>query len=92
MRNRSLFLTSVLALFVTPCFSAEPERLRIAKILGDNVVLQQGKPITIWGWAKPGAAIKVTLTQDATTGKKAEEDAGLESKADEGDDYSVKVR
>ena len=46
-------------------------KLRFAKIISDNMVLQQQKPMTIWGWAKPGAAVNVTLTQDATLGQAA---------------------
>ena len=47
------------------------DTLHFAKIISDNMVLQQQKPITIWGWAKPGAAVNVTLTQDATLGQAA---------------------
>ena len=47
------------------------DTLRFAKIISDNMVLQQQKPITIWGWAKPGTAVNVTLTQDATLGQTA---------------------
>ena len=72
-------------------FAEESETLRFARILNDNVVLQQGKPITVWGWGKPGTVVKVTLTQDATTGHKAETEADLETTQDESDDYSVGV-
>ena len=47
------------------------DTLRFAKIINDNMVLQQQKSITIWGWAKPGAAVNVTLTQDVTLGQAA---------------------
>jgi sialate O-acetylesterase len=45
--------------------------LRFAKIIADNMVLQQGKPIVIWGWAEPGAVVSVTITQDAAVGEPA---------------------
>jgi len=48
-----------------------PPELRFAKILADNMVLQQEKPIRVWGWAKPAAKVTVTLTQDPATGEKA---------------------
>lgn len=48
-----------------------PQGLRFAKILADHMVLQQGKAIRLWGWAKPGAEVKVTLTQDRAVGEAA---------------------
>ncbi len=33
----------------------------VSPMFGDNMVLQRGKPNTIWGWAKPGEAIRVTI-------------------------------
>ena len=89
------FLGSLLALTSLGSLAATEEmdnNLRFAKILNDNVVLQQGKPITVWGWAKPGVAVKVTLTQNVVTGHKAEAEAGLETTQDDSDDYAVSVR
>ena len=71
----------------------ENDQLRFAKILGDNMVLQQQKPITLWGWARPGAAVKVTLTQDATLGQAATDDLGETPNASEDNgEYSVAMR
>jgi sialate O-acetylesterase len=92
MLFRPFFLSFILALFASGSNGEIPQSLRFAKILSDNVVLQQGKPITICGWAKPSTSVKVTLTQNTTKGKTAEKESGLESKAEEGDDYSVTVR
>ena len=36
---------------------------RFSRIISDGMVLQQEKPIKIWGWAKPGAEVSVTLTR-----------------------------
>ncbi len=33
----------------------------VSPVFGDNMVLQRGKPNTIWGWAKPGEKIRVTI-------------------------------
>ena len=52
-------------------YADEGDELRFARIIGDDMVLQQGKPIVAWGWAKPGATVEVTLTQDAEMGEKA---------------------
>jgi sialate O-acetylesterase len=57
-------------LVATLTLPASAGELRLAKILSDNCVLQQAKPITIWGWAEPGASVEVTLTQDAKMGNK----------------------
>jgi sialate O-acetylesterase len=35
--------------------------LNTAKIFGDNMVLQQGTPLKIWGYAMPGAVVSVKL-------------------------------
>ncbi len=74
----------------------EPE-FRFARILSDGMVLQQEKPIKIWGWAKPGAEVSVTMTQDAATGTAAMETAVQSGtrRADSGKgggDYSVTMR
>ena len=59
------------------------DTLRFAKIINDNMVLQQQKPITLWGWVKPGAAVNVTLTQDATLGQAAANKLGKQPHANE---------
>ena len=35
----------------------------VSPIFGDNMVLQRGKPGTIWGWSEPGDRITVQLEQ-----------------------------
>jgi sialate O-acetylesterase len=78
-----------------------PPELRFARIFTDHMVLQQDKPMCVWGWARPGAKVTVTLTQDRAAGEAAM--AKLAELADRGnrrrpappeDDgsYSVTVR
>ena len=45
---------------------AEPAEttLRFANIFNDHMVLQRDKPVKVWGQARPGAAVTVTLTED----------------------------
>ncbi len=38
-------------------------QLKTAGLFGDNAVVQQGKPIPVWGWARPGAEVRVSLGQ-----------------------------
>ena len=45
--------------------------VRLPKVLGDHMVLQRDKPISIWGWAEPGESVTVTFgstSASATTG------------------------
>ena len=74
----------------------KPE-FRFARILSDGLVLQQEKPIKIWGWAKPDTQVSVTLTQDAAIGTSAVEvavQAGTRQAiaGKTSDDYSVTMR
>ena len=95
-------LQSAIAILLLALFSAsaadEEPAFRLARIFGNEMILQQEKPITIWGWAKPGAEVSITLTRDAATGDaavaKAEEQ---EPQAPKGkkipdDGYSVTMR
>ncbi len=43
--------------------------VRFAKVFGDHMVLQQAKPLTVWGWARPGAQVTVAITEDARVAK-----------------------
>ena len=43
----------------------------VSPIFGDNMVLQRGKPDTIWGWSDPGDTVRVQIadqTASATAG------------------------
>ena len=55
--------------------SAQAE-LRLANIFNDHMVLQQGKPLKVWGRAKPGSEVAVTLTESE---KEARAKAGDEA-------------
>lgn len=45
------------ALFVIPCdLQAD---VRPARVFGDGMVLQQKKPVPIWGWAEPGENVTI---------------------------------
>lgn len=35
--------------------------LRLARVFGDNMVLQQDQRVPVWGWADPGAEVSVAL-------------------------------
>lgn len=42
-------------------------QVKLPRIFGDNMVLQRGKPIAVWGWANPKE--KITVTFHAQTKK-----------------------
>ena len=72
MRHRVLSVTVLLWLAAALGRAEDaPTGLRFAKIFCDHMVLQQDKPIKVWGWAGPGAKVSVTLTQDASMGAQA---------------------
>ncbi len=48
------------------------EGLCVSQVFQSNMVLQRDKPITVWGWAKPGEEVKVSFagnTASATADK-----------------------
>jgi sialate O-acetylesterase len=59
-----LVLASVASVF-TPSTSiyAQQEQLRLANIFSDHMVLQRDEPIPVWGWAKPGENVKVSMAE-----------------------------
>lgn len=52
-------------------------KLRLPAIISDHAMLQEGKPVAIWGWASPTAQVKVTFV-----GSGAEDSAHFEATAD----------
>ncbi|MBL9127379.1 MAG: 9-O-acetylesterase [Verrucomicrobiales bacterium] len=49
--------------------------VRLPRVFGDHMVLQQEKPVKLWGWAAPGEKIEIRLGEDtvATTATQAGE-------------------
>lgn len=41
--------------------------LRLPAIISDHAMIQVGKPVTIWGWTKPAAKVKVTFEGNGTS-------------------------
>lgn len=54
--NRHAF--ALLFAFFAPLAFAE---VKLPAIIGDNMALQRGKNVPIWGWAEPGEKVKVCL-------------------------------
>jgi sialate O-acetylesterase len=67
---RLLLLTAATGAFIssTALAAADSAPLPfVSPMFGDNMVLQRGKPNTIWGWAKPGQEIRVTIADKSAT-------------------------
>jgi sialate O-acetylesterase len=47
-----------LSLLAVPLLAAEP---RPARIFTDHMVLQRDTPVPVWGWADPGASVRVSF-------------------------------
>jgi sialate O-acetylesterase len=60
--------------------AAPAQDLRLPSLLSDHMVLQQGVPQKIWGWAAPGQEVRVSLGHASATAKadaKGHFEAGL---------------
>ncbi len=59
-----LFLgATLLASAAVVCRASEPVATGpfLSPIFGDNMVLQRGKPNTLWGWAQPGQRVRISI-------------------------------
>jgi sialate O-acetylesterase len=57
-RLESFFVFFTGAFLFAAALSAD---IRLPSLLGDHMVLQQGKPIKVWGWAEPGEVLSVVF-------------------------------
>lgn len=57
----SIVRTSLLLLLLMLLAPATKAELKLANVFSDHMVLQQEKPIRVWGWAKPGQGVTVRL-------------------------------
>lgn len=55
--KRVIFVYLLSALF--SCFAD----VKLPSLISDNMVIQQGKPFMLWGWAQEGEKIKVTFNE-----------------------------
>ncbi|MBI5688869.1 MAG: sialate O-acetylesterase [Verrucomicrobia bacterium] len=55
----------LVALAATVGAAAAP--LRLAGLFGDGAVLQRDRPVPVWGWAAPGAAVSVEFRGERVT-------------------------
>ena len=59
INGKTLALTaSLLLLFLASAARAD---VRVPSVIGDNMVLQQGRKARVWGWAEPGERVTVSF-------------------------------
>ena len=51
-------------------------KVRLPHLVGDNMVVQQQSAVRLWGWAKPGAVVKVSPSWSKTTVKVKTDNSG----------------
>lgn len=57
------------------CAASLQAKVRLPHVIGDNMVLQQNTQAHLWGWAKPGKTVKVSVSwSDITYSAKAGKD------------------
>ena len=49
--------------------SAVSAAVRLPAVIGDNMVVQSGKPVPIWGWADKGEEVTVTIANQTLATK-----------------------
>ena len=65
-RGRFIAVAVILSAVITSAtaMSAKSRMLRVHNIFGANMVIQRDKPITIWGWTKPGRKVSVEFGRE----------------------------
>ncbi|MFM7070698.1 MAG: sialate O-acetylesterase, partial [Planctomycetota bacterium] len=66
---RGSWLTAVAVAVAASFGSAARADVKLPKIFGNHMVLQQKSQVSIWGWADPGEEVTVTLNGASATAK-----------------------
>jgi sialate O-acetylesterase len=94
MRDNPLGALALMLLFASTAPAADNNSLPfVSPIFGDNMVLQRGKPNTIWGWSTPGQIVHVAIagrTAKTVTGAQGRWQLQIEPPAP-GGPYTIKV-
>lgn len=54
---------SFLSAFIVFLFQFGQAQLRLPLLFSDNMVVQRNQPITVWGWAIPGASLSIEMNK-----------------------------
>jgi len=83
-----------LILFFGAINSLSQADVRLPAVISDNMVLQQGGPVNIWGWADPGEDVKVAITNGGSGKTIADKDGNWKLKLDPppaGGPYQIEI-
>jgi sialate O-acetylesterase len=69
MRCRSFVRISMCCMLVVGCASAATAAVKLPAVIGDNMVLQRGQPVPVWGWADKGEEVTVAVAGQTLTTK-----------------------
>jgi len=73
-RRRTISALFLAPLFWIALFVPASADVRLPAVIGDHMVIQQGQPVAVWGWAGPGE--KVTVALAGTSKEVRASDAG----------------
>jgi sialate O-acetylesterase len=94
MRTKLFCLSLLTCIALVAASAADVASLPfVSPMFGDNMVLQRGKPIRFWGWAKAGESVRVEMAGHAATavaGPDGRWQAEFEAPAP-GGPYTVKI-
>ena len=72
MKPKNIFLLISFLCALSIAKAQDPETLRFARIISDNMVLQQQTSNAVWGWAEAAERVTVTASWGATAATKAD--------------------
>jgi len=90
----SLARLAMLACLVLLTAAALQADVRLPALIGDNMVLQRGLPLKVWGWADPGEKVAVSLCAqkaEATANDKGQWLATLPAVAEAGGPFEMTI-
>jgi sialate O-acetylesterase len=61
MLGRTFVRALVCCVLVVLAATAVQAAVKLPAVIGDNMVLQRGQPVPIWGWADKGEKVRVTI-------------------------------
>ncbi len=64
MQTMHKLLATLILVLVAPSLEAE---VRLPSVIGDNMVLQRGEPVPVWGWDTAGTKVTVTIGETVAT-------------------------
>ena len=69
-------IPATIAILLLTCWTLSAD-VRVPRIFGDNMILQQQTKNAVWGWAEPGETVTVSASWGAATTVKADETATI---------------